>query len=669
MPNRLIRESSPYLLQHANNPVDWYPYGEEAFAEAQRRKCPVIISIGYSACHWCHVMEHESFSVPEIADVMNKLFVCIKVDREERPDVDQIYMNAVQLLHGQGGWPLNCFALPDGRPFWGGTYFRPDQWKETLLHLAQLFHDNIDDIVNQAARIHQGIKSMGSIPVPAASQPITNHTIQNIYDQLSLKFDTVQGGTRGAPKFPMPAIERFVLNYCYMSASDTAMNQLKLTLDKMWMGGIFDQLAGGFARYSTDAEWKVPHFEKMLYDNAQLAIVYAYASSLCDNGNYLLVMQHIMEFVQNELSSPEGAFYAALDADSEGEEGKFYVWKQNEIEELLPEYAALLMRYWGVGRQGLWEDDKNILLRPFTDDQFAHTEHLSAEELRQLVKMSSKILLQHRNKRQRPGLDDKIIASWNGLMTEAFAVAARMTGDEKFYSTALKAAQFIDNQMIAPDGHMNRTYKDGQAKINGFLDDYAFCAQAFIAIYQMTFDEYWLHRAKQLTDYVIEHFSQDDGILFWFLPSNNEDQNVISLSRVLETNDGVEPSGNAVMAWVLLLLGNYFEDTAYIDRSLNMCNRMMQNIETYPSWFAYWAMVSSAHAQGITTIAIAGPRALDLAKEAEQGFKPFCLLAAATTESNLPLFKYKFVTGKTFVYKCANFTCSAPVENIVNVGC
>lgn len=669
MPNRLINETSPYLLQHAHNPVDWRPYGEEAFAEAQRRNCPIIISIGYSACHWCHVMEHESFSVLEIADVMNRHFVCIKVDREERPDVDQIYMNAVQMLHGQGGWPLNCFALPDGRPFWGGTYFRPDQWKETIEHLAMMFKDNFDDIYKQAIRIHEGIRSMGSIIVKTTAEPITNNTIQEIYDQLSLKFDTVNGGTRGAPKFPMPSLWRFVLNYYYLSASDAALGQLKLTLDKMWMGGIFDQLAGGFARYSTDSDWKVPHFEKMLYDNAQLALLYAYASVATGNNNYLRAMQQILEFVQNELSSPEGAFYAALDADSEGEEGKFYVWEKKEFEELLPDYAQLLMRYWGVEKQGLWEHNKNVLIRPFTDDQFAHTEHLSAEELRQLVKMASKLLLQHRNKRIRPGLDDKIIASWNGLMTEAFAVAAILTKDADTYATTLKAAQFIDEQLIDAEARISRTWKNGKARINGFLDDYAFCAQAFISVYQMTFDEYWLFRAKQLTDYVLEHFTQDDGVLFWFLPANNEDKNVIHLSRVLEINDGVEPSGNAVMAWVLLLLGNYFEDTAYTERSLAMCTRMKNNIQNYPTYYAYWAMVSSAHAQGITSLAVTGPSAMEMAKEAGTGFKPFCLLAAAETESNIPLLKYKFVTGKTLVYKCANFTCSAPVENIKGINC
>jgi uncharacterized protein len=415
MPNRLIHETSPYLLQHANNPVNWYPYGNEAIEEAKRRNCPMIISIGYSACHWCHVMEHESFSVPEVAEVMNSLFVCVKVDREERPDVDQIYLNAVQLLHGQGGWPLNCFALPDGRPFWGGTYFRPEQWIDILKQLSNMYQNNYDEILTQAERIHSGLKGMGTISAPDVYESKGIMTVEETYKQLALRFDKSLGGTIGAPKFPMPSLWQFVLNYHIISQSPKALAQLRLTLNKMAMGGIYDQIAGGFARYSTDTEWKVPHFEKMLYDNAQLAVLYANAFRATGNIFYLEILTGILQFINTELTSPEGAFYAALDADSEGVEGKFYVWKKQEIDELLPEYADLLSRYWGVGKEGHWEADTNILLRPNTDEQFALIEHLSTEELRQLVKMSKKVLLNYRNQRVRPNLDDKIIVSWNAF--------------------------------------------------------------------------------------------------------------------------------------------------------------------------------------------------------------------------------------------------------------
>lgn len=663
MPNRLINETSPYLLQHANNPVDWYPYGNEALEEARRRDCPVIISIGYSACHWCHVMEHESFSVPEVADIMNRLFVCIKVDREERPDVDQIYLNAVQLLHGQGGWPLNCFALPDGRPFWGGTYFRPEQWKDILLQLSDMYHNNFDDIISQAERIHKGIYGMGLIDAPADSVSISHKTIEDAWEQLSFKIDRVNGGTRGAPKFPMPSIWQFMLRYHYISDAGDALAQVKLTLDKMSMGGIFDQAGGGFARYSTDAEWKVPHFEKMLYDNAQLAALYADGFRATGKQAYLSILTRILEFVNTELLSPEGAFYAALDADSEGEEGRFYVWKKSEILELLPEYGELLSRYWGVEKQGYWEKDRNILLRPISDDQFAMLEHLSAEELRQLVAMASRVLYNHRKKRPGPGLDDKVIFSWNALMIKGYAVASLVADNNEWGNTAEKAAAFLFDNMVADNGSIKRTWKNGTAKINGFLDDYAFMADALIELYQLTFNEDYLFKAKLLADTLIQRFSQQESPLFWYLPEDNEDDHILKISRVLETNDGVEPSGNAVMAGVLLSLGNYFEDPAYITRSVEMCRYMEKNIVAYPSFYARWASVATAHVHGVSVVAAAGNDAVKYARRLQKHYSPFTLFAASAAQSRLPVLANKLKDGKTLIYRCVNHVCEAPVDD------
>lgn len=667
MPNRLINESSPYLLQHANNPVDWYPYGNEALEEAKRRDCPVIISIGYSACHWCHVMEHESFSVPEVSEIMNRLFVCIKVDREERPDVDRIYLNAVQLLHGQGGWPLNCFAMPDGRPFWGGTYFRPDQWKEILIQLSDLYHNNFEDIIGQAERIHSGIYGMGIIEPPADDKLLTVKTIEEAYEQLSLKIDRTLGGTRGAPKFPMPDIWQFMLKYYFLTHSDDALSMIKLTLDKMSMGGIFDQLAGGFARYSTDPEWKVPHFEKMLYDNAQLSALYANAVRVTGKQSYLSTLTKTLDFVKTNLTSPEGAFYAAIDADSEGEEGRFYVWTKKEITELLPEYGELLSRYWGVEKQGHWEHGRNILVRPYPDDQFAMLEHLSAEELRQLVNMASRVLLNHRNNRVHPNLDDKIIASWNALMIKGFAIAAMASENSDWKKSAVDAAEFLVKNMISTENIIRRTWKNGNAKINGFLDDYAFTADAFITLYQLTFDEVWLIKAKEITEVVLKSFSQESSPLFWYMPDNNEDPNIIKLSRILETTDGVEPSGNAVMAWVLLCLGNYFEDQSYVDRSRQMCIYMEKNIIAYPSFYAHWAGVAAAHVHDLSVIVITGPEAHEYAKKLQMHYSPFLLLAASNNKSEIPVFMNKFKGEKTFIYKCKNNTCDAPVEKIEDI--
>lgn len=663
MPNKLISESSPYLLQHAHNPVHWQPFGEEALLEAQRRNCPILISIGYSACHWCHVMEHESFRDQDIAEIMNRLFVCIKVDREERPDIDQNYLNAVQLLHGQGGWPLNCFALPDGRPFWGGTYFRPDHWKELLVQLSDLYHNNYEEILEQAIRLHQGLKSMGIINKPEDSTTFHKKTLEDIFNNLAFKFDKANGGLKGAPKFPMPVVWQFVLNYYYLSRSEDAFTQLKLTLDKMAMGGIFDQIGGGFARYSTDAHWKVPHFEKMIYDNAQLASIYAEAFKMSGNQNYLDVLTKILQFVDAELTAPEGAFYSALDADSEGQEGKFYVWNKQELIDLLPEYADLLSRYWGIERQGLWENGYNILLRPFYDEQFAKAEHLSQEELKQLVNMASRVMLNYRNTKIKPHLDDKIVLSWNSLMIKAYSQAAIATGNINWTATAIKAANFIWENMIK-DGRIYRTYKNGTSRINGFLDDYTFAAEAFIYLYQLTFDEKWILRSRKLVEYVLEHFGQETSPLFWYLPKNNEDVYMTHLSRILETNDGVEPSGNSVMAWNLLALGNYFENNQYIDRSAEMCNYILSNTEKYPSYNANWANVIAAHVHGISMFVVAGEDAYHKAIELNTTFMPLSLVAAAPFESQLPVFNHKFKQGRTLIYKCTDHECDAPVEKI-----
>lgn len=663
MPNKLITETSPYLLQHAENPVNWYPYGIEALDEAKKRNVPLIISIGYSACHWCHVMEHESFSTPDMAEIMNKHFVCIKVDREERPDIDQIFLNAVQLLHGQGGWPLNCFALPDGRPFWGGTYFRPDQWKDVLLQLSEMYQNNYDEILQQAERIHQGIKSMSIIEKPSDSK-LSINLIQEAYDQLAQRFDTTNGGTKGAPKFPMPVLWQFVLNFQYLSQSSEALAQVRRTLDKMASGGIFDQLRGGFARYSTDNEWKVPHFEKMLYDNALLTTLYTEAFLTTGNQSYSTVVEKTLQFIKSELTSPEGAFYSALDADSEGVEGKYYVWTKEEILNLFPEYGELLCRYWGVGKQGHWEKGSNILLRPYTDEYFAMNEHLSSEELRQLVNMATKVMLNYRSQRIKPNLDDKIIASWNALMIKAYAIAASVYKNPEWKESAQKAASFIIQNMINETGRIQRSWKKGVAKINGFLDDYAFTADAFISLYQLTFDESWLFRAQQLTDYVIDHFSQESTPLFWYLPKDNGDSSITALSRVLETSDGVEPSGNAVMASVLLSLGNYFEDEAYIQRSLEMCSYMQKNVAAYPAWYGKWASVVTAHAHGTNVIVIAGENAVKYADQLRSLYSPFSLIASASNKSDLPVFKNKFKEGRTVIYKCINHVCEAPVDKV-----
>lgn len=666
LPNRLIHETSPYLLQHAYNPVDWYPFGEEALELAKTTNRPLLISIGYSACHWCHVMEHESFSNPEIAAIMNRDFVCIKVDREERPDVDQVFMAAVQLLHSNGGWPLNCFALPDGQPFWGGTYFRPAQWTEMLGQISSLFNRNISELREQAKRISEGISGMSVIDQPADNQQPDLEFVNELYNQLSLRFDTDYGGMIGAPKFPMPVVWEFVAGYFQLAKLPEALNQLSLTLRKMAMGGIFDQIGGGFARYSTDKYWKVPHFEKMLYDNAQLTSLYSKAYALTGDTQFRDTLDKILFFVKNDFTSEEGYFFAALDADSEGEEGRFYLWNREEIKQQLPEYGDLVADYFGVDKEGAWEKGKSILLRPVSDALFASRQHLSEEELRQLIKMSSTVLLKERNTRIKPGLDNKMIVSWNAMMIKSLVDSYHSSCNQSSKEAALKAAHYITDKMMLPDGSLLRTPGKEKSGISGFLDDYAFTIRAFISLYQLDYEDVWLFRAKQLCEKVFDNFSDKTSPLFWYTPQKQAEQ--WSLVRVKEVTDGVEPSGNAVMAENLFVLGLYFDKHEWLKYSEDMVMNMKNRIQAYPSSHAHWAQVVAMQVNGVTTVVSTGTQARKYAEALRRKNKAFTIFAAASNESELPIFDNRFKTGESLIYVCKGTVCNAPVNKPEDAG-
>lgn len=658
-PNRLIHESSPYLIQHAYNPVDWYPYGEEALELARSTNRPLLISIGYSACHWCHVMEHESFSNTEIAALMNRDFVCVKVDREERPDVDQVFMAAVQLLSSNGGWPLNCFALPDGRPFWGGTYFRPVQWKELLGQISELFNRNLIELEQQADRLGEGIAAMSVIEAPVDSSLPDMDFITEIYDQLSLRFDTEYGGTIGAPKFPMPVVWEFVAVYYQVTALPEALQQLTLTLRKMAMGGIFDQIGGGFARYSTDKYWKVPHFEKMLYDNAQLVSLYAKTYTLTHDDLVRESLDKTLAFVEKEFTAHEGFFYSALDADSEGEEGLFYLWNRSEIKELLPEYGDLVADYFGVDKEGAWEKGKSILLKPLSDNAFASRQHLSAEELRQLIRMVAVILLKARDARIKPGLDHKMVLAWNALMIKSLVDSFQFTCNQHSKETAIKAGYFIADTMMKSDGSLFRTLPKGKPGIPGFLDDYAFTIRAFIALYQLDYEEVWLKKARNLCDYVMVEFADPLSPLFWYTPQSIASGS--SMVRVKEVTDGVEPSGNAVMAEVLTLLGHYFEEDKWVARASEMLLSIKFRLLSYPSAHAYWAQVALMHVVGVSTIITTGPSAAKFAETLRRKAGPFTIFAATINDGTLPVFKQRIFKHESRIYVCKGNVCQAPV--------
>ncbi|MCK4855324.1 MAG: thioredoxin domain-containing protein, partial [Bacteroidales bacterium] len=540
----LIHESSPYLLQHAHNPVNWHPWGEKALNLARKDNKLIIISIGYSACHWCHVMEHESFEDTSVAAIMNKHFISIKVDREERPDVDQVYMDAVQLISGQGGWPLNAFALPDGKPFYAGTYFRKEDWIKVLQYFVDQYEKDPEKLTEQAENVTNGLRSIEQVPDKSTGNEYTMEQLDRIFSNLQPHLDMRKGGINRAPKFPMPVAWKYLMHYDYLGGEKKAHESVISTLDNMAMGGIYDHVGGGFARYSTDADWHVPHFEKMLYDNAQLMELYARGYQITGDPIYRDVVYETHEFIQRELSSGKGGFYASLDADSEGEEGKYYVWTLAEIEKVLGKEAALFSDYYNLSEQGNWEHGKNIFIRKNTDSKIAEKHGFTEEELKETIKQWKTVLLKERSRRIAPGLDDKILTSWNALMAKTYAYIYQAFAEPEFLDIALKSARFLETNAMGDDLQMTRNYKNGKSSIPAFLDDYAFTISAFIEIYRSTFDESWLKKAEALTDYTLEHFLDEQTGMFFY--THDKHSNLIV--RKKDISDNVIPSSNSEMA-------------------------------------------------------------------------------------------------------------------------
>jgi uncharacterized protein YyaL (SSP411 family) len=658
--NQLINETSPYLLQHAHNPVNWFPYGDDAFAEARRANKPMLISIGYSSCHWCHVMEHESFENAGIAKLMNDYFVCVKVDREERPDVDHVYMDAVQQIHGNGGWPLNCFALPDGRPFWGGTYFRPDQWTQLLTNIHELFQNKLADLEQQANEVSEGVARQNFLLIDESGNKSGQYDFQAIFEILQQAFDTEKGGLSGAPKFPMPVVLNFILNYSARLKDENAIKLIDLTLQKMACGGIYDQAGGGFARYSTDREWKVPHFEKMLYDNAQLVSLYSTVFQITGNKLYKEVIEQTIEFINRELKAPEGFFYSALDADSEGEEGLFYTWTSKEFNVTLGPYAALGSEYYSIDAQGLWENGRNILLRPESDDLFAQQHFLSVDELAALTCFWRNQLLKVRSERIRPGLDDKMLVAWNSLMITALVKAYIALGLSNYLESAVVAGSFILDKLKRKDNGLFHTWKNEKPRINAFLDDYAFTCEAFLSLYTVTADERWLFEAKNLAAYVVQHFYDSHSGFFWY--SENEDKQVFA--RKIEIYDGVIASGNSAMAHVLNTLGIFFHNADYTEKVQGMLIAMENRISRYPAAFSNWASLALVAEKEQYVIAVVGHDAVSIIKKLIEKNLTRTLVFGSRINSNLPYFENRFVDGKTLIYICSGTFCMEPVETV-----
>jgi hypothetical protein len=659
--NRLRFASSPYLKEHADNPVDWYEWGNEALEKAKNENKPLLISIGYSSCHWCHVMEAESFMDTAVARIMNDNFVSIKIDREERPDIDQIYLNAAQLVSGNAGWPLNAFALPDGKPFYAATYFPKDQWIKMLKQLNDAYRNDKSNVVKQANALTEGIRdSEAIITVADSTEQFSKKAYNKIVNEWQPFLDYKLGGLVGAPKFPMPVVWEFLLQAHHLTENKKAIEIVTTTLDEMAKGGIYDQLRGGFSRYSTDANWKVPHFEKMLYDNGQLVSLYAHAYQVTKNPTYEEVVHETLELVKNELTSPDGGFYSSVNADSEGEEGKFYVWTKTEIESALdPAAADLIVEYYQIADSGNWENNKNILHRRFSKEEFSMKNKMSLSEFHRILTEAKHQLLSIRNKRIRPSVDDKILVSWNALMLRGYVDAYLATGRNAYLETALKNASFLEKKMLRAGGKLWRNYKDGKGNTDAFLDDYALLSRAFIQLYQATFDIHWLDAARSITEYAVDNFRDSENGMFYYTSNDAEDL----VARKTELSDNVMPSSTGVLAEVLFLLGEYYATTSFSQMSAIMLNHMKGNIENGAPFYAQWAALMGMVAYQPYEVAIVGDNALEKARQMMVSYSPTAIFMGGA-EENLPLLKNKRVGNRTIIYVCRNRICKAPQEAV-----
>ncbi len=669
MPNRLSQESSPYLLQHANNPVDWYTWGEEALAKAKSEDKPIFLSIGYSACHWCHVMERESFENKAIAILMNQFFINIKIDREERPDLDTIYMEAVVAMTGQGGWPLSVFLTPDGLPFYGGTYFPPTprygmpSFEQVLQAITEAYHTKKDYLATNTQALLQQIKSSATLSLQA-NKPLDDVVSELATQAIAQSFDRKHGGLNEAPKFPQPMIYEFLLQAYYRNPKENLREMVELTLQKMAAGGIYDQLGGGFHRYSTDDRWLAPHFEKMLYDNALLARLYLHAYQLTGQALYRQVVEETLDYVAREMIAPEGGFYSTQDADSAGEEGKFFLWTPAEIEAVLgaEEGRAFCMAY-GVTAEGNFEG-KNILHLDHT------TETLTS--LRESLHRSRNRLFMERQKRVKPSRDEKIITSWNGLMLAAFAEAAQVLEREDYASIATRNAEFILTTM-QKEGRLYRTWKAGnaQAKLNGYLEDYACYADGLLALYQTTFKPRWFQAARQLMDAVLTHFTDHENGGFF----DTADDHETLISRPKNLSDNAMPCGNSMTARVLLKLATLTGQANYRTPALNSISALQEKMSQYPTALAYWLGTLEFALTSPKEIALIGP--LDhptmqaMRRALFAPYRPQQVVAwsdGLDYEGQPELVQNRPTQAdQPTAYVCQNFTCQNPVTTVTEL--
>nr|WP_295930108.1 thioredoxin domain-containing protein [uncultured Dyadobacter sp.] len=660
--NRLSQQTSPYLLQHAHNPVDWYPWGEEALAKAKNENKPILVSIGYSACHWCHVMERESFEKEAIAAVMNQDFVCIKVDREERPDVDAVYMDAVQAMGVRGGWPLNVFLLPDCKPFYGVTYLPPQNWVQLLKSIQQAFQNHYQELAGSAEGFVQNMIASESQKYGLVNATVQFNTadLDLMFEQLQRNFDTQKGGMDRAPKFPMPSIYKFLLRYFDVSQNPEALAHLELSLNRIASGGIYDHVGGGWARYSVDEDWFIPHFEKMLYDNAQLLSIYAEAYALTKNPLYEDRIRKTIQWLETEMRSPDGGFYSALDADSEGIEGKFYIWTEQELKDALGEDFNWFAKLYHISKNGNWEHGYNHLHLTEPSQQAAQTAGILTAQFQQQYENALRTLAGSRGNRIKPGLDDKILASWNGLLIKGLTDCYRALGDEPIRELAVATGHFITQKMTS-GSRLKHSYKNGLATVTGFLEDYAAVIEGYLGLYQITFQQEWLDHAQQLTEYTLTNFFDQSEGFFHFTDTYGE----ALIARKKELFDNVIPASNSMTAQNLYTLGKMLDRNDYIEIADKMLSKMTKLLLADVQWVTNWAALYCQRAVPTAEIAIVGADADTVRKDFDRFFIPNKIVMGTTTSSTLPLLQNRTdINAKTAIYVCYDKTCQLPVTKV-----
>ncbi len=672
--NRLINESSPYLLQHAHNPVEWFAWGDEALSKAKTENKVILVSIGYSACHWCHVMEKESFENELVAEFMNGHFINIKIDREERPDLDHIYMDAVQAISGSGGWPLNVFLTPNAKPFFGGTYFPPvkafnrSSWTDILHGISKAWTERKHEIESQAENLTDHLQNANSfapsnniVKINSGEKPFTIEQCDEMFSAIMKSADTHWGGFGNAPKFPQTFTIQYLLQYHYFTGNNAALQQALLSIDKLLMGGIYDHIGGGLARYSTDNEWLVPHFEKMLYDNALLINILCDAYQLTSDKKYEAAIRKTIAFITNELMDSEGAFYAALDADSEGEEGKYYVWQKETIDKILGTDSELFCAYFDITHEGNWEGG-NILRLLNTAENFITERRLELDIFLQIIDRCLDKLSLQRATRVKPALDDKIILGWNALMLKSVAKAAIVLQDNTYRNLAETNYEFLIKRFKKDDTYeLLHTYKNGTAKYPAFLDDYAYLVAALIQLYKATFNDHYLKQAFGYCNYVIEKFGDTDNVFFFFTHFGQKD----IIVRKKEIYDGAIPSGNAVMAENLFHLAIYFDKPGWRLRSATMLEILTPTIIKYPGSFGIWAALLLQQLMGLNEIAVIGMDfALVCEKILSKYFPNTILMGTQNENIDFPLLANKPKRDETLIYLCKNYACLAPQKSI-----